>query len=437
MSPVLEKYNIAFAYSDDRAGTLSMSATPALLADYMNGFNTMQKAGRLKYDADSLLKQNKQCNHLPAPADDSIIVTVEHPYAGLSRIDNESLTLDSFSLPLADLAEIAEAWRLFMTEYKYRKVEVAGGEGIIDIISDGFANALVIKTAVAVSWPDCAGSIGEYYSVSQHTTADQMALAGSLNQVVNTGTDSEILAAASVFLNLFTDGVYHIAISEIDVNTEGIGHDNMMIYHETVADADKFNYRGFDYNDEEPYLFSRSYHTINQNRVAEYVKLISAGARPKVVTYHHYYYNSPTSPHYIIDGHHKLLAYMQLRVPAPAISITKDDESVKIVGNITPRITGAVKRIELKHILVNNDNNGDVSIYMDEELTPVIDEIFQEDGNIGTDLLTVLHKTWHSGNTRQHDWAEKRLAALAQNKNIGNKFGLYYRILRNRAGGLI
>jgi hypothetical protein len=201
----------------------------------------------------------------------------------------------------------------------------------------------------------------------------------------------------------------------------------MMIYNETVADADKFDYHGFDYSGEEPYLFSRSYHSIDQNRVAEYVKLISAGARPKVVTYHHYYYDSPTSPHYIIDGHHKLLAYMQLRVPAPAISITKDYESVKIVGNITPQITGAVKRIELKHILVNNENTGDVSIYMDEELTPVIDEIFQEDSHIGSDLLTVLHTTWHSGDARQHDWAEKRLDALAQNKNIGSKFGLYYK----------
>ncbi len=45
------------------------------------------------------------------------------------------------------------------------EVKISNGQNLIQLLYDEFASCLVIEgTALTVNWPDCAGSVGEYYA---------------------------------------------------------------------------------------------------------------------------------------------------------------------------------------------------------------------------------------------------------------------------------
>ena len=427
MSPVIEKYNISFSYSDDRLGTVTISAAPALLADYVNCFNTIKAAAELLFCADAILNKNSYRHQLPQTWDNNIQTSLADGDVTLftsGKEEDASVAGETFTLPLADMAELALAWHQFILERKTRKFLVTEGQGVIDIIADGFANSLVIKTPVAVSWPDCGGSVGEYYAVSNHGFDEQRSLTAGINYAVNNGNDSEVFSAISNFLNLFASGNYTVTISEINTQFETIAY-GCMTYNDDVPPEDHFTHSIYNYGNE-LHLFSRSYATIDNDRVAEYIKLINDGERPKVIVYEWASNGGCTCPYYIVDGHHKLLAYMELRLPAPAIYISKEDNTPSPYRNITPQITGILKTAELRHLLINNGDTLDIPACMSENITQAIDEIFREKTRIGTCLPAVIYKAHHSADPVQKDWASKRLGVLAKNKNIGNSFYLYY-----------
>jgi hypothetical protein len=96
------------------------------------------------------------------------------------------------------------------------EIEVTNGQNIINIITDDLSNVLVIEKAVAVNWPDCMGSVAEYYAVSNYNYEKQKELTAGLNKAVIEGSDTEIIAAINTFMDLFSNGSYNIYINEID-----------------------------------------------------------------------------------------------------------------------------------------------------------------------------------------------------------------------------
>lgn len=427
MSQILEKYKVNFSYSADSDGTVTMSAAAPLLAAYFNGFNTAKGAGELLFCADSILKKNGYRLQLHPTWDKSIqsLITDENVMLFTGEKENSADTAgDTFTLPLADFAEIAQLWHQFILGHKIRKFMVMDGQAVIDIIADGFANALVIKKPVAVSWPDCGGSVGEYYAVSNHSFDEQKSLTAGINHAVNNGTDNEVFNAIEVFLNLFASGNYSVTISEINTQFEAIEYDRDTTYSNDLPPEDRFTNSIYNYGNE-LHLFSRSYATIDKGRVAEYRQLIGDGARPKVIAYQ-CNLNVSSHPYYIIDGHHKLLAYIELRLPAPAIYIEREDDAPPAFKNITPQIMSFLTKVEFHHMLLNNGDTLDLSVCMTEEITQAIDEIFLEKTSVGTHLPAIIYKAHHSADQAQIDWASKRLDVLAKNKNTGNRFYLYY-----------
>jgi hypothetical protein len=423
MSNILKKYNIEFTYNDDSPGVLS--GAPALI-QCISRYNTTKKISVLCHKIKEFLDHGKQEEiYIPeyGPAD---FLLTKAETSILNTDVSEDDVSGIFILPTIDLLEICQAWWQFLAKHKHQKVEVSSGESIIDIISDGFINALVIERALAANWPDCMGSVGEYYSVSTHSYEKQIELTANLNEVLASGCDAEVFEAVKVFLNLFANGNYNILISEIDIASSEIARDGLMTYGVGVDEEEQFTYSTYPTTD--LYLFSRSINTINNNRVAEYVDLISRGARPKLIAYSAYSYDEyEETRYYILDGHHKLLAYEQLRINAPTVYIQKEKREEATDKNILPQLLDVLKPNEFRHVLMENDNVADMSVYMQPEITHHIDTIFRERRNIDITLTQVLYKTYNSENAAERDWAEVRLNILSKNKKQGKKQILYYK----------
>jgi hypothetical protein len=320
-----------------------------------------------------------------------------------------------------------------LENYERREVEITGGKNIINIITDGFSNALVIERAVAVNWPDCRGSIGEYYSVSDNGYEKQKELTENLNNVLISGSDEEIFAAISKFLELFSNGVYDITLSRFDPESTLICHDKSMVYSDNVKTWERFTCNYYNSNYDDVFLFSRSYESIDQNRVSYYVNLIKHGGRPKMILYNHDYRDDGSlSSYYILDGHHKLLAYEKAGLPVPVIYISREDNLRGRTVSIIPQIIHALKPNEIEHTILNSNNIADVSPYMDKTVTTVLDKILKEYTNIGTEITQLLYNAYQSINADQRKWVIERLSVLKRNKNSGNGQYLYYKIFSQK-----
>lgn len=88
------------------------------------------------------------------------------------------------------------------------EIQIDNGQNIIDIYFDGFASCLIIKKALAVNWPDCCGSVGEYYSISDYSIEERNFYTKKLNNILSEGSESEQIEIIKDFLNLFANGKY-------------------------------------------------------------------------------------------------------------------------------------------------------------------------------------------------------------------------------------
>ncbi len=325
-------------------------------------------------------------------------------------------------LPVDDLLYILQSWIEYLTPYKFRDVEVKNGQAVIDIISDHFASALIIEKAVAVIWPDCAGSIGEYYAVSRENYDKQKELTANLIQSLTSGSDQELFSAVTVFLDLFANGRYNLIIGAVDVFSAQTVHDSKVTYAAGVDENEVFTYNLYNYGYGEVLLFSRSINTIDQNRVNEYLEIINSGNRPKIILFT----DSALEHSYVIDGHHKLLAYEELGITAPAVIIKKSQSSEKSYKNIVPQLLDILKPVEAMHILQSNSSISEIEVYLLPKITSYLDDILTNQKSIGTTIHRLLYNTYHSTDKEIKTWTDERLLVLCGNKYKGNGQFLYY-----------
>ena len=96
--------------------------------------------------------------------------------------------------------------------YLRMKYHVSNGQNIISIVFDGFANGLFIEKPRAINWPDCEGSVGQYYAVSNYPDDKREELTKLLDEVLialKTGDEVQKLDRLRLMLDagkIKTDG---------------------------------------------------------------------------------------------------------------------------------------------------------------------------------------------------------------------------------------
>ncbi len=208
-------------------------------------------------------------------------------------------------------------------------VTIENGQGIIEIVADGFSSCLKIRKPKAATWPDCAGSVAMYYAASILPDDERKELTRDLDTVLQSGSDDEIMAAITKFLQLFSPGKYSIHIHNDYAWTYDIVPGASLAALNELQYTEHFTSSYYPFEASQ-FIFTIAPVLIDSRRVTHYEAMIKHGTRPKVLIYSHNYYILETpsekehytslwdSGYFVIDGHHKLLAYAQCKV-APCI----------------------------------------------------------------------------------------------------------------------
>lgn len=303
-------------------------------------------------------------------------------------------------------------------ESPHRKVTVTNGQNVIRILNDGYASCLVIRRARIVNWPDCHGSVGEYFAHSNYSDEDRQQLTQAIDQALRTGTEEEILTYMHDFLQLFesgeyTAGFYTIHLQGVEFHRSGIDYPFYLPENERFSGA-------FYPMAEQDYFYTLKYDRIDPERVDFYVREIQRGARPKVVVYSCCYpADGDCSPNYIIDGHHKLEAYLRLGIDVPCLSIFANVTEYHATAELLRLSYPFLKDFEFAHLFENADKNLlHIDFPNESLLTNELCKILHST-KIDTSIIDLLKKYAASEIPAEKTWYRKCIKYLGSNKNIG------------------
>jgi hypothetical protein len=303
-------------------------------------------------------------------------------------------------------------------------VNIEKGENIIDILSDGFVTCLKIRKPIAVHWEDCAGSAGKYFSF----TDDYKPLVKTFNETLIYGSDDEIINQICEFMKLFGSGCYDIGIIKTYENNYTIHFD-----YKTQTSPQTFFYSYYNpsgYN----MLFTQNYNNININRVKEYENLILNGTKPKLLLFEASFFCEDRghidSPMFILDGHHKLLAYHNLNIKPEFVLITKyEGLKNQKVANDNPlffEYEYFLSNFSKQHIISWNPviliNNNHETINYNKNL----DGYLKNTNYITVALLKTFQKAHKSEELKYKVWLDDRLSIIENRDFKNSRLILHY-----------
>lgn len=230
---------------------------------------------------------------------------------------------------------------------------IENGKNIIDIIDDGFVTCLKIRKPIAVYfWYDREEDICNYFQLNQdHERIDDLY---KFNDTLINGSESELKSEIHSFLNIFASGKYKIVLESGLINNNE-DYNELNMNYSNVNGSSIYSYI---YCNSVTYsmMFTQPYSYISEEKVNYYKEIIRNGGRPKIITFEntgHYMYDNTI---FILDGHHKALAYLSLKIPAETISIVKlyNAEDDKIKNSLFSEYEYILTDFHKQHIISNN-----------------------------------------------------------------------------------
>lgn len=306
------------------------------------------------------------------------------------------------------------------------RIQVTKGQSIIRILYDQYASCLIIKEPKVINWPDCGGSISEYFSVSDFSPEKRLSIPKSLETALSNGDEDTILKILPAFLDLFDNGNYRVSFREIALSESEFIKDSF-IWAPDAPESKAFFSSFYPYRPWQ-YFYTIPYQKIDQQRVSFYKQAIMNGSRPKVVIYEVSYENPHEyigSSMYVLDGHHKMQAYLDLGIDIPYVSIFKKEEKYNSSLDLIINAHKMLKDFEFEHFFVNHDEGLlTIDFPQNKFLTAILDKLLLEKSTIPISIIQLINKYI------EHDpvWLEERLNKLRNNKKIESRDGLsvYY-----------
>jgi hypothetical protein len=322
------------------------------------------------------------------------------------------------------------------------EIKIENGLGIIDIISDDFVNCLKIQQPIVVDWYDCHGSVGKYFAAVPRSGEETENLVKNINQIVINGTDEEIFLEMKNFLQLFSSGTYQMDIKRTEIQEYQIINDDRPIGSWNPKTKYENTHSGY-YPLDDVFVFSQSLSSINKQRVNYYVELIQNGARPKPIIFCSHFFESGIYPDgsrwisdndsalFIIDGHHKFLAYQKLKINPELILIEKviaeKGEFIKNKDKLYFQIESFLDNSSKKHIISHRPQIclGNSKAEMDYNL--FFDNYLKETGSLTIEVLQTFLTSFQKDETNHLKWLIHKLEILRTKIISGNKMWLNFK----------
>lgn len=320
-------------------------------------------------------------------------------------------------------------------------MKIENSNNIIRIRFDGFLSCLYIKKPRAVDWPDHGGSVARYFASLPLNKWDKELQNEIESRVSKVQSIDEL--KDSGFLDLLETGEYEFEVYE-DQPTSLIYNTNLYNSNETIHRWTKKqlgDHRGakpYFLNSFYPYglqlMFTQPFESLNQERIRHYEKEIKKGERPVAIairvmigkqesedSYQDTTYNSTK---YILDGHHKLVAYQNLGIKPTFILINRRNNGTtnEYDESSLPDLKPYLLYFQVEHIV----NNGLESMRISPKLTKFVDEFINDAPRIEDNLIRSLHRSVHfngyESDPVKKEWFKERLNLMIdriENRNRG------------------
>ncbi len=234
-------------------------------------------------------------------------------------------------------------------------IKIENGKELLKLKWNGSLSSLQFNGPLSLHWFDCMGSLGKFFVILPYNKEYREEIQKWFSKSLNGGMeiDEKIFDTLSEILRLFENSTYEIFYEpnyryEVDDswNWEYIGNKRdtstnpikYKVLNSQIPDDLSKIYtvtEGFYDGNNESLLFTQPLEIIDRKRVKYYEGLIKKGLRPTAIIYYGLLEESGTyeddskwcstnrSGLYILDGHHKLIAYKNLNQTPSLLRIIK------------------------------------------------------------------------------------------------------------------
>lgn len=270
-----------------------------------------------------------------------------------------------------------------------KTIKVTNGTSFLELKLNTLGSYLKFKKPLAINWSDCQGSIAQFYAIFSYLQEYKESIQESLRVKLNDGSfdlNSEI-DEVSKLLSLFENGTYNISFEpeyqyKISDNwnwnlakNNKLFSSNAVIREETQTLYSDEN-KNLDYLTEsyyngysEYFIFTQPSEVLNKERIKFYQEKIIQGEKPTAIIYNGYSETKGTykdgsnwirtylSGDFIIDGHHKLMAYKKLNCAPSLLRISKiynsDDKLNFSMKDFKSDLASRLLKCQSKHFTEN------------------------------------------------------------------------------------
>lgn len=253
-----------------------------------------------------------------------------------------------------------------MRRTDYILQENSSGNGILCIEGSEVGDCLRTKETHSIAWYDCCGSLGKYANLLTQEIPERNEIIGNFRELLNSGKEFNLKDSKSTILDLnriFPQGQYSISIYDeynkpfkpeprykryeetsivygqvVDKTKESEkikewirdneGRANKGWHHSEILDLTCSNfYEGGESN----YLVAtQSQNLLNLDTVKTYKQKIQKGLRPVILVYNAWDISSDLySNNYLIDGHHKMQAYLETGIKPKILEFSEIEVDFK------------------------------------------------------------------------------------------------------------
>lgn len=318
-------------------------------------------------------------------------------------------------------------------------MKIENSNNIIRIRFDGFLSCLFIKKPRAVDWPDCRGSVARYYACLPMNKWDRELQNEIENRVSKVQSIEDL--KNSGFLDLLETGEYEFELYK-DQPTSIIYNTNLYNSNETIhlwTKKQLGNHRASTehfLNGFYPYgmqlMFTQPIESLNPERIKHYEDLIKKGERPVAIAIRvmiskqededSYQDTSYNSTKYVLDGHHKLVAYQNLGIDPSFILINRTSNGTinEYDETFLPNLKPFLFYFQIEHII----NNGLGTIQISPDLTKFVDDFINDTPRLNDNLIRLFHRSvnfaGYENNVAKKEWFHKRLNNMIDRINNRN-----------------
>ena len=307
-------------------------------------------------------------------------------------------------------------------------MKIENPNAIIKIKFDGFLSCLYIKKPRVVDWPDFGGSVARYYACLPMNEFDRELQNEIENRISSIKSIEEL--KESRFLDLLETGEYEFELwknkpTSLLFNTTLLNSNQIIhLWHKKSIGQNRGAIRD-SLNGFYPYgrqlMFTQPFESLDHKRIKYYEDKIRNGEKPLSIairvktaiqddedSYQDTDYNSTK---YILDGHHKLVAYQNLGINPNYILINRTQNYINELYDESslPMLEPYLFYYQIENII----SNGLGSIKTTPKLADYIDNYLQNCPRINDTLVRTLYESSkdknYEINQEKRDWYNERL----------------------------